>query len=56
MKEIFRSKGLVLFILVVIMTGLISFRFLSDSDIGTHLKAGKWIIENHRIPFFQTQI
>lgn len=50
MKEIFRSKGLVLFILVVIMTGLISFRFLSDSDIGTHLKAGKWIIENHRIP------
>jgi tetratricopeptide (TPR) repeat protein len=50
MKEFFRTKGSVLFILVIILTGLVSFRFLSDPDIGTHLRTGKWIIENHRIP------
>lgn len=44
------SKGTVLLILVVILTGLFSFRQLSDSDIGTHLKAGKWIVENNKIP------
>ena len=45
-----RSKWIVLFILVLLVSGLFSFRLLSDPDIGTHLKAGKWIIENQRVP------
>ena len=50
MKEFFRSKGSALFILVILLVGLVSFRYLSDPDIGTHLRAGKWIVENHRVP------
>jgi tetratricopeptide (TPR) repeat protein len=50
MKGILQPKGTVLLLLVIILTGLGSMRLLSDSDTGTHLKTGKWIIENRSIP------
>ena len=50
MKTILRSKGSVIFILVIILTGLFSLRFLSDPDVGTHLNSGKWILTNYSFP------
>jgi tetratricopeptide (TPR) repeat protein len=50
MKDILRSKWSVFFVLVIIVTGLFSFRLLSDPDTGTHLRSGKWIVENLRVP------
>jgi tetratricopeptide (TPR) repeat protein len=37
-------------IAVYLLIFLLSFRLLSDPDLGFHLKAGKWILENKAIP------
>jgi tetratricopeptide (TPR) repeat protein len=35
---------------LAVVVFILSFRMLSDPDIGTHLKAGKWIVENRAVP------
>lgn len=38
------------FFLVIFLILVLSLRQLSDPDIGSHLRAGKWIIENKSVP------
>ncbi len=49
-KELFHSKWVFPFALIVLMIIFLSLRMLSDPDTGFHLKTGKWIIENHSFP------
>ena len=44
------SKWYIPFTAIIILVFLLSFRMLSDPDLGFHLKAGKWILENREIP------
>jgi len=44
------SKWTIPSIAVFILIFLLSFRLLSDPDLGFHLKAGKWMVENLAIP------
>ena len=37
-------------IAVFFLIFILSFRLLSDPDLGFHLKAGKWIVENRTVP------
>lgn len=50
MKEFFRSPSSLLLALALLTVAVISFRQLSDPDIGTHLRAGKWIVEHKAVP------
>ncbi|MEI6681305.1 MAG: tetratricopeptide repeat protein [Bacteroidota bacterium] len=43
-------KWIIPVILVSVFIFLLSLRQLSDPDLGFHLKYGKWITENHRVP------
>ncbi|MGD0340769.1 MAG: hypothetical protein ABSA76_03560, partial [Bacteroidales bacterium] len=49
-KEYFHSKWALPFIVVTIFITILSLRLLSDPDLGFHLKAGKWIVENGSFP------
>jgi tetratricopeptide (TPR) repeat protein len=49
-KEYFHSKWALPFIVVAIFITVLSLRLLSDPDLGFHLKAGKWIVENGSFP------
>jgi len=46
----FKTKWIIPFILLVLLVSALSLKLLSDQDTGFHLKAGKWIIENHSFP------
>jgi tetratricopeptide (TPR) repeat protein len=50
MKQFFRNPWLLPFLLVVCLVAVLATRKLSDPDIGSHLKAGKWILENKAFP------
>jgi len=43
-------KWIIPLILVSLLIFLLSLRQLSDPDLGFHLKYGRWIVDNHRIP------
>jgi len=49
-KDYFHSKWALPLIVVAIFITVLSLRLLSDPDLGFHLKAGKWIIENGSFP------
>ena len=50
MKNQYKSSWIIPFILVTFLIAFLSMRKLSDPDIGSHLKAGKWIVQNKAIP------
>jgi len=50
MMNRYKSAWTIPFLLVVVLIAFLSLRQLSDPDIGSHLKAGKWIVNNRAIP------
>ena len=50
MMNQFKSVWVIPFFLVAALIVFLSTRQLSDPDIGSHLKGGKWIVQNKAIP------
>lgn len=46
----YKSVWLIPLILIISMVAMLSLRKLSDPDIGSHLKAGQWIIQHKAFP------
>jgi tetratricopeptide (TPR) repeat protein len=49
-KSLFQNKWAYPFVLVILFILILSMRLLSDPDLGFHLNAGKWIVENFSFP------
>src|SRR5438128_6219922 len=47
---VLRGVGTVLPAAAVVLTALLAFRRLDDTDMWWHLAAGRWIVEHHAIP------
>jgi tetratricopeptide (TPR) repeat protein len=53
-KDIYRNKWFLPFAVITVFIGILSLRLLSDPDLGFHLNAGRWIIDNFSFPHKDT--